>query len=156
MLQAYELHPEIKSAAPDGTQANQRTVGLLGRLHVHELERVHIGKESNRLEDVDAGDVHDLDEVLTTFDGPGTDTFTLWVLPTLRRMSANAIAEHSGVSVSYAHRIKSGRAAIPKSTVSRKRLARAAADFFGLQPPSGTSFVEVCRLIARAITTGPK
>jgi len=148
VLQAYEHHPEVKSTAADGTQADQRTAGLLGRLHVHELERVHTGKEANRLEDVDAGSVHDLDEVLTSYGGPGTDAFTLWIKPILVSMPAADMARACGFSVSYAHRLKSGRVSVPRTRASRKRWALAAAMHLGLRPSLNASFRDLCQLVA--------
>jgi len=117
---------------------------------VHELQRIHIGKESNRLEDVDAGDVHDLDEVLTSYGDPGTDAFTLWVKPVVDKIPASAIAHACGFSVSYAHRLKSGRAPMPSATASRKRLALTAAAELGLRANTVSNINELYGLIATA------
>lgn len=69
VLKAYRVHPEAKSRAPDGSSCRQDTIGLLARRPVrvhHDL--IHfIGKESNKLEDVNAGLVHDIDDVLTEY-----------------------------------------------------------------------------------------
>lgn len=142
--QANEHHPEVKSAAANDAQADQRTVGLLRRLHVHELERVDIGRESNRLDDVDAGDVRALADVLTNYVGPGTGAFTSWVRPILRQMPLKATAERCRASMSNAHRVKSGRARIPEAAASRKHLALAAAADCGLSyEPTAPSWMSV-------------
>ncbi len=49
-LDRFLIHPEAKSAGPDGKTSNLRTIGLLGRLHVRVLTAFHIGKETNLLE----------------------------------------------------------------------------------------------------------
>ena len=49
--------------------------------------------ESNRLEDVEAGTVHDLSEVLTEYRDPGQDAFDLCILPVLRQISKDALTE---------------------------------------------------------------
>ncbi len=63
VIARYRVHPEAKSLGPDGLPCGKRTVGLLGRRPVALGELVHIGKESNRLEEVEQGLVHDWDEV---------------------------------------------------------------------------------------------
>ena len=49
------MHPEAKSAGPDGTPATRGTIGLLGRLDVRILYATHIGKESNLLKQQEEG-----------------------------------------------------------------------------------------------------
>ncbi len=54
-LRAYEFDEEAKCAGPDGKACTKQTVGLLSRRHVR-IGAVHlIGKESNLLEEVEAG-----------------------------------------------------------------------------------------------------
>jgi hypothetical protein len=50
VIDRFRYHPESKSAGPDGLQADEETVGLLGRLHVDAISITHIGKESNLIE----------------------------------------------------------------------------------------------------------
>jgi hypothetical protein len=66
----YRTHPEAKSLGPDGMPCQRRTVGLLQRSPVLLGDLVHIGKETNRLEDVEQGMVHDWDEVQLVFREP--------------------------------------------------------------------------------------
>ena len=54
----YEFHPEAKCADASGDACQRQTVGLLQRRHVKIDQIKCIGKESNSLEDVDAGLVH--------------------------------------------------------------------------------------------------
>jgi len=65
----YRVHPEAKSCGPDGAVCHRATIGLLARRHVvagvlPEL----IGKEANKLEDVEAGLVHAEAEVLNIYE----------------------------------------------------------------------------------------
>lgn len=68
VLAEYEVHPEPKSAALDGSPCGPGTQGLLQRRPVRVGRVVHIGKEANRLEDVEAGLVHDMDEVVEVYE----------------------------------------------------------------------------------------
>lgn len=63
VIDHYRVHPEAKSLGPDGMPCGKRAIGLLGRRPVTLGELVHIGKESNRLEEVEQGLVHDWDDV---------------------------------------------------------------------------------------------
>ena len=63
----YEVHPEPKSAALDGSRCGPGTRGLLRRRLVRAGQIEHIGKEANRLDDVEAGWIHDVDEVVEVF-----------------------------------------------------------------------------------------
>jgi hypothetical protein len=67
VIARYHTHPEAKSLGPNGEPCNRRTVGLLQRRPVRMGELVHIGKETNRLEEVEQGLVHDWDEVQLVF-----------------------------------------------------------------------------------------
>ena len=53
VLREYEFHPEAKCAVSNGAPCSKQTVGLLGRRHVAIDEITYIGKESNRLEEVE-------------------------------------------------------------------------------------------------------
>jgi hypothetical protein len=54
----YETHPEATCADRDGLPCTRQPVGLLQRRHVRLGALRCIGKESNAIEDVDAGLVH--------------------------------------------------------------------------------------------------
>jgi hypothetical protein len=59
VVEAYERHPEAKCADANGEPCGKQTVGLLQRRHVRIDTIINIGKESNSLEEVQAGLVHD-------------------------------------------------------------------------------------------------
>ena len=55
VLDAYRVHPEAKSAGPDGRPSTASTTGELQRLNVHPRHIRYAGKETNRLEEVECG-----------------------------------------------------------------------------------------------------
>jgi hypothetical protein len=65
VLEEYEFHPESKCADTDGNACGKQTIGLLQRRHIAVDRVIYIGKESNRLEDAEAGMIHDDGEVYT-------------------------------------------------------------------------------------------
>lgn len=72
VLGQYEFHAEDKSAMPDGRPCNLAYSGVLQRRIVRVWTSVHIGKEANKLEEVEAGQFNTEDEVITTY--PKDDT----------------------------------------------------------------------------------
>lgn len=98
VLESYATHPEPKSAAPDGSPCSQSTVGLLRRREIVEGSRVYIGKESNKLEEVQEGRVHDLDDVQQVFRHPGDDPWENEIIPELREVPRKELAGALGVS----------------------------------------------------------
>jgi hypothetical protein len=81
----YRLHPETKSGDPRGGLGRRGTRGLLPRLHVVAVGLpLHIGKESNRLEEVEDGIITDPAEVYVEY----RDERREWeaTLPALRRL----------------------------------------------------------------------
>jgi hypothetical protein len=67
MIEDYAHHPESKCADALGQPADRQTVGLLYRRHVSVGEIHMIGKESNGLENVEAGVEHDAENVYTDY-----------------------------------------------------------------------------------------
>ena len=92
VLREYRSHPEAKSLGPDGKVCGRPTRGLLARRPI-EVSLVHyIGKEANRLEDVEAGLVGDIGEVLTEYVDPARDPVRTLVLPVLEGLSSREVA----------------------------------------------------------------
>jgi len=58
VLREYEFHAESKCADAHGQPSGKQTIGLLQRRHVRIGEIKYIGKESNSLEEVEAGLIH--------------------------------------------------------------------------------------------------
>lgn len=123
----YGEHPETKSLGPDGETCAKSTAGLLARRHVFPSWIQHIGKEANRLEDVERGDVPDRDEVLERFEVRGKGEWEVEVLPILDAMRKERVAVAAGMSERQVDRIlKSGRRPPPRSlrTLTRVGLAQ--------------------------------
>jgi hypothetical protein len=127
VVNRYRLHPETKSLGPEGKPCGPKTVGVLGRRPVVVLYLAQVGKESNRLEDVEAGVVHDLDDVSTEYRDRRRDPFWTLVIPVLRRMPRTKLLKETELSKNAIKEILSGRAR-PRSA-TRVVLIRRAAEF---------------------------
>jgi hypothetical protein len=95
VLRDYEYHPESKCADACGNVCGKQTIGLLYRRHV-EMERVvYIGKESNRLEEVDSGMIQDENEVYTEYPDLRRDEWETRIRPTLNKVPWSWIRANS-------------------------------------------------------------
>lgn len=108
VLAEYRVHPEPKSLGSDGQPCGRATVGLLRRRPVIGINIDYVGKESNRLEEVQAGMVHDPEEVLTVIPDPRRGAWPKLVLPVLRDCPLTWLARHSKRSASALKRIRAG------------------------------------------------
>jgi hypothetical protein len=71
VLEEYEFHEEAKFADASGAPCGKQTVGLLQRRHVRiEWPPRFIGKESNKLEEVEEGSVLDAGDVFAEYPNP--------------------------------------------------------------------------------------
>jgi hypothetical protein len=101
VVAAYRLHPETKSGDSRGGLGRRGSSGVLPRLTVRPVGLpVHIGKESNRLEEVQDGLVGDPDEVYVEYHDERREWET--ALPALRALRDERgwryLAEASGLS----------------------------------------------------------
>ena len=105
VLREYEFHPESKCAGVDGNACGKQTVGLLQRRHIR-IERItYIGKESNKIEDVQSALVHSAQEVYTEYSDPRRDEWETMIRPALNKLQAQCVAKMTGLSlrtISYA------------------------------------------------------
>ena len=104
----YRLHPESKSDLGGGPGRRSST-GLLPRLQVvvSGVPR-HIGKESNRMNEVDEGSVSAVEDVYVEY----RDDRREWeaLLPALRAIGASELARRTGMSErTLRSRLNSGR-----------------------------------------------
>jgi len=74
VIAEYRVHPESKSLRPDGHPCSQRSLGLLLRRPVIAKAVRYIGKESNKLDDREAGLIDDTGEVVTEYRYPRHDS----------------------------------------------------------------------------------
>jgi hypothetical protein len=86
VVDAYEFHPEAKCAAPDGTASGKQTKGLHSRRHIIIDSVTYIGKESNELEDVEAGMVSP-EQAYKQFTDRRRDFWSTKVVPAMKRIS---------------------------------------------------------------------
>lgn len=98
VLAKYETHPEAKSLGLDGRVCNGATTGLLQRRPVTVGTIRLIGKESNRLEERETGELtwEDSDQWLTIYEDH--DEWYRIHLPQLQEIGAKRLAELVGVS----------------------------------------------------------
>jgi hypothetical protein len=94
----YEYHAESKCADANGETSGKQSVGLLQRRHVVIDRVVYIGKESNKLEAVDAGMVHSAEEVYTDYCDPRRDEWQTKFLPALKKLPLSVLVKETGLS----------------------------------------------------------
>ena len=87
----------------------------------------YVGKESNRLEEVEAGLGHDPDDVYTEYADPTRDAWRALVLPVLREISSRLLSEAADLSTRSVREIRNGHSR-PRPR-HRTALVRAAGEF---------------------------
>jgi hypothetical protein len=100
VLLEYEFHPEAKCADSFGNVCEKQTIGLLERRHVKVDQIKCIGKESNSLEDVDAGLLHSEKSAYTEYVDPKRDDWTTKIQPALKKTKLKALVEACGTRLS--------------------------------------------------------
>ena len=98
VLREYEFHPEAKCADSSGAQCSKQTIGLLGRRHVAIDAITYIGKESNRLEEVEEQSLFDPSDVYTKYPDPRRDEWTTKIRPKLQGVLVPEACEGTGIS----------------------------------------------------------
>lgn len=81
----YEFHPESKCADASGDPCQRQTVGLLRRRHIRIDQIKCIGKESNNLEEMDAGLEHSERNVYTEYSDPRRSEWITKIRPALKK-----------------------------------------------------------------------
>ena len=109
VLREYEFHPGAKSADAKGKPSGKQTVGLLRRRHVRVERIIYIGRESNRLEEMEAGVIHSPESVYTEYPDPRRDEWETRILPVLKKIPIAALMRVSGRSRSMLARTLAGR-----------------------------------------------
>ena len=94
----YEFHPEAKCADADGNACEKQTVRLLQRRKIQISAIKYIGKESNLLEDVEAGIIHSADNVYTEYVDKRRDEWEIIIRPALKRIPLSVLQKLSGLS----------------------------------------------------------
>jgi hypothetical protein len=86
IITEYKFHPESKCADSSGNICQKPTTGLLYRRHIKIGQVKCIGKESNSLEDVDAGLVHSEASAYTEYTDPNRDEWKTTIQPILQKL----------------------------------------------------------------------
>jgi hypothetical protein len=98
VLREYEVHPEAKCTDAAGQPCGKQTVGLLQRRHVRIDQIKYIGKESNSLEEVEAGLHHSADNVYTEYLDRRRDEWQTKILPLLRKIPPEVLVKMTHLS----------------------------------------------------------
>ncbi len=109
VLREYEFHPGSKSADAQGKPSGKQTIGLLRRRHIQVDQIIYIGKESNRIEEIESGTIHSAQSVYTEYPDPRRDEWQTKVLPVLKRFPVGVLRKLSGKSRSMLIRTLAGR-----------------------------------------------
>ena len=126
VIREYAFHPESKCADDIGSVCDKQTIGLLQRRHILVGSVTAIGKESNRLEEVDAGLIHDPNETYTVYRDPRRDEWETKIRPALKKIALATLREETGMSVRALIDLREGRSR-PHGK-NRARLAAIACD----------------------------
>ena len=108
-LREYESHLGAKSADAKGKPSGKQAVGVLHRRHVRVERIIYIGKESNRLEEIEAGVIHSPESVYTEYPDPSRDELPTRILPILKKIPMAALIRVSGKSRSMLRRTIAGQ-----------------------------------------------
>ena len=100
VITEYEFHAESKCADSSGNPCERQTIGLLGRRHIKIDQIKCIGKESNSLENVDAGMVHSAENAYTIYDDPKRGEWITKVQPALRKAPLAVLVKACGSRLS--------------------------------------------------------
>lgn len=122
VVREFRTHSEAKSADVKGMVGDRKTVGLLQRRVVQETYVAHVGKEANKLEEVEAGLEHDPEMVYTEYHQPEGDEWTSTVLPMLRKQNLAALSRACNVSERQLRTLVGGRV-VPYVKTQRKIIA---------------------------------
>jgi hypothetical protein len=99
VISDYDFHPEAKCADSKGNVCGKQTIGLLQRRHISIGEIIPIGKESNSLEEVDAGLIHSEENVYTVYSDPRTDNWERTIKSTLKTITNAVLKRETGLSL---------------------------------------------------------
>jgi hypothetical protein len=109
VLREYEFHPEAKCADSSGNPCSKQSIGLLERRQVQIGLVKYIGKESNSLEDVEAGVVHSAQSIYTEYSDPRRDEWRIVILPALKKLPLKVLVTKSGMSRRAIIDLRAGR-----------------------------------------------
>ena len=109
VLRDYEFHPEAKCADASGAPCGKQSLGMLSRRRIVIDDFDYIGKESNKIEEVEDGGVPAEAGVYTTYPDARRDHWTKTILPILRKIRLSDLEARSGLDRRTLQRIRFGR-----------------------------------------------
>ena len=124
VIEEYRTHPEYKSLGADGSTPSRESRGLLRRRSVCVRGVRYIGKESNKIEDVEVGLVGELGDVLEEYLSPETE-WTQTLLPYLRSTRRSEIVSKVGISERTVQRWRHG---VPRPTPEHQAMLQRLVD----------------------------
>jgi hypothetical protein len=108
VLEEYEFHEEAKCADARGAPCGKQSVGLLFRRRVAIGSPRFIGKESNKLEEIEEHRLPDAADVYTEYPDPRRDEWVTIVVPELREMRLSYLEAQTGLDRRTLQRIRRG------------------------------------------------
>lgn len=120
MLREYVFHPETKCADPSGAPCSKQTIVPLGRCHVAIDSITYIGKESNRVEEVEEQSLLDPKDIYAVYPDPRHDKWATKILPKLKAMPLRELMQRTRLPRSTLQAIRAGRR--PNATNRRMML----------------------------------
>jgi hypothetical protein len=105
------------------------TTGLLRRRPVTRESLAYVGRESNRLEEVEAGLIHDPDEVYTEYIDAARDPEWETLVAALKTIPRAWLMQGAGLARSTITRLRNGRTR--PSSLTHEKLRRAVAVHHG-------------------------
>jgi hypothetical protein len=97
VLREYEFHAESKCADAERKPCSKQTIGLLERRHVRIDEIKYIGKESNSLEEVEAGLIHTAQNVYTEYPDRQRDEWETKIRPAMKDVFISVLEKETGL-----------------------------------------------------------
>ncbi len=91
----YAIHAEPKCADSNGNVCGKNTAGLLQRRHVQVDEIRFIGKESNLIEEVDAGLIQSDHDAYTEYVDARRDDWECRIRPALKKVTISVLCEET-------------------------------------------------------------
>jgi DNA polymerase type B, organellar and viral len=128
VLTDYEYHAESKCADANGKACGKQTKGLLERRHIRIDQLKYIGKESNSLEEVEAGLIPSAENAYTEYVDLRRDEWETKLLPALRNLPTTLLERETKIPARTLRDILAGRSRPHRRNQERlfKMLYRAA------------------------------
>jgi hypothetical protein len=128
VLEEYEFHEEAKCADASGAPCGKESIGLLRRRHLAIAAPHFIGKESNKLEEVEEAGVPDASDVYTEYPDARREhrgwATILRTLATMSKRQRNELAAKMGLSATTVEYVRRGRLPHPRNRAKLLRWAR--------------------------------